>query len=144
MARHAEHADRARDIQRRMLTIRQDLDVDVQDVVAGARRLTDWRHYVRDYPWVTLGAAAAVGYLLVPRRLEVVRPDAETLAKLARADGLVVQHRPKQSAKAGIVESLATVAGRILVRTALAYAGQQVGRFFGERTADVSQEVSAS
>lgn len=127
-----------------MSTIRQELDDDVQEVVAEARQLTDWKHYVRDFPWVTLGAAAAVGYLLVPRRLEVVRPDAESLAKLARRDGFVVEHRPKQSAGPGLLETFASMAGRILLRTALTQASQQVGRLLGERAAGAAREVSES
>jgi hypothetical protein len=127
-----------------MSAIRQNLDDDVQEVVAGARRLTDWKHYVRDFPWVALGTATAVGYLLVPRRLEIVRPDAETLAKLARRDGLVVEHRPKRMKRPGLVETFASVAGRILLRTALTQAGRQVGRLLAERTPSAAREVSAS
>ena len=39
------------------------------EAVEKARTKFDWRHYVASHPWVSLGTAAAVGYLLVPRRL---------------------------------------------------------------------------
>lgn len=55
-------------IRQRMKEVRQELDEDVQEIVEGARDLRDWRSYVRSYPWVCLGAAVAVGYLIVPRR----------------------------------------------------------------------------
>ena len=56
-------------IRQRMEEVRCDLDEDVQEIVEGARDMGEWRSYVRTYPWVCLGAALAVGYLIVPRRL---------------------------------------------------------------------------
>ena len=56
------------DIRRRMAQIRRDLHEDVRGVVEGAEAATDWKRFVRNYPWACTGAALFVGYLLVPRR----------------------------------------------------------------------------
>jgi uncharacterized membrane protein YkvA (DUF1232 family) len=55
-------------IRRQMAEIRRELHEDVREVVATAEAVTDWRAYLSRYPWVALGAAFAVGYLVVPRR----------------------------------------------------------------------------
>jgi hypothetical protein len=62
------------EIRRRMAQIRRDLHADVQGVVEGAEAATDWRRYVRSYPWATLGLALTVGYLVVPRRPRTPAP----------------------------------------------------------------------
>jgi len=56
------------EIQERMAQIRHEMHQEVQGAVKGAHQLTDWRSLVGNYPWVSLGIAAAVGYLIVPRR----------------------------------------------------------------------------
>jgi hypothetical protein len=56
------------DIQRRMAQIRHDMHGEVLGAVKSARSLTDWRSLARNYPWLTLGAATAIGYLIVPKR----------------------------------------------------------------------------
>ena len=73
-------------IRHRMEEVRCELDQDVQGIVERARDLRDWRSYVRSYPWVCVGAAVAVGYLLVPRRPAAMQPNAETLAELVEAE----------------------------------------------------------
>src|SRR5438874_49626 len=59
-------------IRREMALIRRELHDDVREVVATASAVTDWRRYLTAYPWVSLGAAFAVGYLIVPRRRKKV------------------------------------------------------------------------
>jgi|GEM_PF-3551442 len=62
------------DIQRQMSEIRGEMRHDMNTLVTNARTLSDWRYYVRNYPWACLGAAAFVGYLLVPPRIAVAAP----------------------------------------------------------------------
>jgi hypothetical protein len=62
------------EIQRQMSEIRGEMRHDMQTLVSNARTLSDWRYYVRNYPWACMGAAAFVGYLLVPPRIAVAAP----------------------------------------------------------------------
>src|ERR1700676_1262593 len=59
-------SDRADEIRRRMIEQRGALRDDLDFLVAQARLKTDWRHYVRRYPWVFMGAGVVLGYFLVP------------------------------------------------------------------------------
>ena len=54
------------EIRRRMAEIRHKLHQDVSEVVGSAGRAFEWQAYVRDYPWLVLGAAFGLGYLIVP------------------------------------------------------------------------------
>ena len=49
----------------------REIDHDLEDVSASARSMVDWKHYVKAYPWVCLGTAAALGFLIVPKRSTV-------------------------------------------------------------------------
>jgi hypothetical protein len=68
------------EIRRAMAQIRRELHEDMQGVVAGAEAASDWRYYVRRYPWVALGAAAALGFLVVPKRKRSAAEVAEKAA----------------------------------------------------------------
>jgi hypothetical protein len=89
----------AESIQEQMRQVRCELGEDVQGLVDSARVMADWRHYVRSYPWLCLGLAAAAGFLLVPSRVQVLRPDANTLADLVKRHKVVVEGGPRPTAK---------------------------------------------
>ena len=52
------------EIYHRMAVIRRELHTNVRESVAGAEAVVDWGKYTWTYPWIALGAAAAVGYLV--------------------------------------------------------------------------------
>ena len=62
------------EILERMAIIRLRIDEQSDEVVAQVNALSDWRSYVRRYPWASVGAAAVLGYVLVPSR---AKPGAE-------------------------------------------------------------------
>ncbi len=62
-------------VRARMQQIRDDIDQDVEDMVESARNMVDWKHYVKTYPWVCLGTAFALGFLIVPKRSTARQPD---------------------------------------------------------------------
>lgn len=135
----------AEDIRHQMNTIRSNLGGEVDGIVANAQQLTDWRHYVRSFPWASLGAAAALGFAAVPRKLQILSPDKETLAQLARENRLVVQQQTEVSQRPGVVASMFNLAGNMALRAGIAYLGQQAGKIFGEQAADEpATEVSHS
>ncbi len=74
----------ADEIRRQMAMIRRDLHNDVVGVVENAATATDWRRYITAYPWVSLGLASMVGYMLVPRRHRTAEAIAATQADLSK------------------------------------------------------------
>jgi hypothetical protein len=106
-----------------MAIIRQDLHTDVGEVVERARELVDWRIFVRNHPWLTIGTATAVGFLLVPKRLEVIRPDPATMARLAEQNRFVVNSNGQAVRRPGLVGSLLNAAVAAGVRSLVTMAG---------------------
>ena len=92
-----------------MQGIRCEIDQGLEDVSASAHRMVDWKHYVKTYPWVCLGTAAALGFLIVPKRSTTRYVDLAILTKAARTGHPVVE--PPRSAPREMIETLlATVA----------------------------------
>lgn len=83
------------DIRRKMAEIRLDMHRDIKSVRAGTEAATSWHFYVKHYPWAALGAAAVLGFVLVPRRhqdVKVVMPQVqagETKNEKRRKKGLI-------------------------------------------------------
>lgn len=51
-----------------MATVRRQIQKHSDEVVIQTRTLSDWRTYIRRYPWASVAAAAVIGYAIVPRR----------------------------------------------------------------------------
>lgn len=112
-------------IRRRMEEVRCDLDQDVREIVEGARDLRDWRYYVKTYPSVCLGTALAVGYLIVPRRVQI-RPHAQTIAaEVAKQNQLLAT--PKSPVASSARGMLLSVVGKLAVRSILSYVERRAG-----------------
>ena len=124
----------AEEIRRQMQITRQRVRADVDDVVDGARQLADWRFYPRQFPWLTIGAAAVAGFAIMPRRTEKVEryiPDARVLKELANEHRIVLDPGGKKVKQAGIMGAVLAAAGSALARLAINYATQEVGRRLG-------------
>jgi len=96
------------DLQSEMRRVRGELGRDVEELIESTRDVMNWHYYVRRYPWAAMGAAALLGYFLVPKsrrpivhieRQEIPRPGlgstlkATVLASAARlAGGLATQY----------------------------------------------------
>src|SRR5262245_6588766 len=96
----------AEEIQAQMRQVRSELHEDVQEIVAGARTLADWRHYVRSSPWLCIGAAAALGHLVVPSRTVVVRPTAADLLELAKDQKIGINVNPPRPTLLGTLTGM--------------------------------------
>lgn len=135
-------SEEAAAIQQEMARIRSDLHSDVAGLVENVRVMTDWRHYVRRYPWACVGGAALIGYMLTPRRVEIVSPDAATIAKLAARNQLVVQQKAKAEPKSSLAASAMSMVASLALRAALAYASQQAGKLVGVGAAQATSAAS--
>jgi hypothetical protein len=102
-------------LQRQMQQVRAEMREDVQVMVAKAREMTDWTWYVRNYPWVCIGAAAAIGYLIVPSRTPPpIKPDAKDLLELAKQQKIVVKVDEPRARPTLLATLLRTAAGSLL------------------------------
>lgn len=123
-------SERLDEIRLRMQRLRTELHQDVREVVVSAREMTDWKTYVRRYPWVCLGIAAGVGFFLVPTKVhkEYVQPSEKEVMKLAREDRLHINTEPVGKVKGSVLATALTFVMSAVMRSALAYAGQQLGK----------------
>ena len=119
----------AESVRARMQQLRCEIDGDMEDMAASARNVVDWKHYVKTYPWVCLGAAVALGFLILPKRSRAIRPDLATLTELAGTGHLVV--KPAPSATRGGIDALLAAVASIAVRKATEYLGRSAGRLLG-------------
>jgi len=128
----------ADEIQKEMRQIRVELRDNVQEIVSGAREIVDWQSYVKAYPWLTVGAAAFVGYLLVPSRTTVIRPDPEALRELAKSREILEQQvRPKKGLMGMVVGMVAASAAQ----AALSVASHQVQQLLHSVPQSPTQET---
>lgn len=99
-------------IRKEMAQIRLDMHHDVAGVIKEAESVFDWRSYIRNAPWVSMGAALGLGYLIVPKKrfrpLPSVEPRYLASAMSSRRD----QDDQRLSSKRGV--SLWSIAGTVL------------------------------
>ena len=133
----------AEDLRRRMAGVRSSLDSDVEQVATSAQDLTDWKYYVKQHPLPLVGAAVAVGYLLVPRKTEVVQPDAKTLSRMAKKQKVYLSNKPQKASKdRSMLDRGLSIAGAFAARAATAYVSQQLGKFTGQTAGDAGPSKS--
>lgn len=118
--------DRAEQIQRSMQVIRRDLDHDFDQVKQGASQLTDWRYYIKNYPWACIGLVAAAGYIVVPRKLQIQSPDARTLEKLARQNKLVIESKSSEDENPGAIKTAVTFLSGLALRAVTTHLVQKL------------------
>lgn len=125
-------------IRQQMRQIRRELGDDVEDLVEQAERLMDWRYYVQQYPWVTVGVATLAGYFLVPRRTVAFPADDRTLERLAEKLPMMMQ-KPPEAKRPTIFGSLLQMGTNLAMRAAMAYVSQQAGKILGQQAAAPQQ-----
>jgi hypothetical protein len=120
------------EIQRRMAQIRRDLHEDVREAVKGAQSLTDWRSRVRSHPWLALGAATVVGYLIVPKR-----HPAPAIVAVAPAPAQAAVSTPEAPRRKrwGLIGSAVGLVAPIAVRAAQNYAIQYLEQWIASKPA---------
>lgn len=144
------------DIRRRMAQIRQRLHQDMQGVVAGAEAASDWKHYVRLYPWASLAACFAAGFLIVPRKRRSVTRTAQKAAEaavakvteVAEANGTgkiaaKASSSAEEAKKKGWIGALIGLASPLVVRAAQSYALGYVETWIAQQQAAASGPTGA-
>jgi len=127
------------DIRRRMAQIRRELHEDVQGVVAGAEAATDWKSWIRNYPWASVGVALAVGYLLVPRKhreaptIHIAHPDAPKALAVEAA-------RAPEKKKKGLIGWGFGLLAPVVLRAAQGYALQFFEQWMAQRLQAQAQQ----
>ena len=124
-------------VRARMQQIRCEIDLDLETMATRAHNVVDWKHYVKTYPWVCLGTAAALGFLIVPKRSRAIHPDVAALAELAKAGH--PNAKPATTAARGVVDALLAIVASIAVRKASGLLAQGAARFLG-MAADASPQ----
>lgn len=120
--------DQADEIRRRMAELRRDLSSDVHKVGRSARVMTDWRFYVRRFPWATVGLAAAAGFMLIPRKKEVkvISPDPDALAEMFKKEQLRVEPSARSKESQSLLKSLLLMGITWAAKTGMNYMGERV------------------
>jgi hypothetical protein len=112
-------------IRRRMAELRRELTCDVEDVSRSAREMANPMYYIRHFPWASAAVAAAVGFILVPKKKQVVQPDPEMLAELVRKQQVKVDTVKAGSDTQSMLKGLVVMGLTWAMRTGLQYAGQR-------------------
>jgi len=142
---HAMSESTAESIRQRMREVRCEIGEDVEEFVESARTITDWRFYVQKYPWICLGAAFALGYVVVPKRVRMINLDADAVLELAKRKELVIKPEKKQREKPSWRSNLASLAASAAMRGAMWYLGQRdSGASSASSTNDGRQRSSAT
>jgi hypothetical protein len=128
----------ADDLQARMAQLRGELRTDVTQTTAAAKQLTDWRYYVRQYPWVTAAAVTAVGFMLVPRKREKPLIDEAALQKMVAEKRVVVIPQKPTEAKKSMVGSIGALLAAAATRAAMNYVSSR----FAEMNRPVESDAS--
>jgi hypothetical protein len=116
-------SDSADDIVKRMQDVRREVGVNVQGIRDSAKTLSDWRYYVKNHPWMCVGAVATLGFLLVPaKRKAVPTEDAKELVELLKKHNL--NAAPTAAASQGLAATVIGMAAPFVVRAATQAAQQ--------------------
>jgi hypothetical protein len=116
-------------VREEMREIRSNLDDEVATFVQNTKVLFDWRSYLKNSPWLGIGAAALIGYLVVPSKPKVVSPSPEQLAEMAKHARVVVGDPPSANNEKTLAREMAGMALGIALRGGLSIALKQLNQF---------------
>jgi hypothetical protein len=113
-------------LQRQMRTLRRDLNQHADQMVEKARSQFDWRQWVARNPWISLGAAAAAGFMLAPRRSCCKNVDFGKLKESLQASlaERSTEAPPTPSAFSTILSGALTAIATTLVREGVSFASR--------------------
>ena len=87
-----------------------------------AQKLLDWRYYVAEFPWTSLGLAAAIGFWLTPgpRVMPTVRLADDAMDEVAKRTAAQAPP-PRPRATAGWLQPLGGMVANLAIKSALGY-----------------------
>jgi hypothetical protein len=106
--------------------LRRELTIDVRDVSRSAREMASPMYYIRHFPWASAAVALAVGYVLVPKKKQVVKPDPEMLAEMVRKQQVKIDTAKVSSDKDSMLKSLVVMGLTWGLKTGLNYMTQRI------------------
>ena len=116
-------------IRARMQGIRGEIDQNLRDVSASARSMVDWKHYVKAHPWACLGTAAALGFLVAPKRSTAMNADLAAPNGPAKTGHPLATAAPTAAHR--FVDAIVVAAVSIAARETIAFLGRNVGSLLG-------------
>jgi len=131
---HSDSSGEAERIRRHMQQVRAHMARDIDQIADATRTMADWRTYVRRYPWLFVGSAAVLGFMLVPHRPRKVMLDLEALRQLGAGCSVNVQkERPRPTLMAGLLSSLVSLGAQQAMRGVSRYVDQRMARAAADR-----------
>jgi len=123
-------------IRKRMAELRQELTCDVRNVKRSTQEMANPMYYLRRFPWASAAVAAAIGYMLVPKKKPpAIKPDPEMLAEFFRKHQVRVDDTTTAKADTqGMLKSLAVMGLTWAMKAGLTYAGQQIAAAAMQKT----------
>jgi len=116
----------AEKICKRMAELRRELAYDVQDVSRSAKAMASPSFYIRKFPWATIAVAAGVGYLVIPKKKQVIQPDMNTLAELVRKNQVNINTSKASADSKGAIKTLAAMGLSWAAKAGMNYLIQQM------------------
>jgi hypothetical protein len=117
------------DIERQLAEMRSVLDQDVRGLANQARTLVDWRCHFRSHPWLYCGGAAALGFMLVPRRQPPLKVEASIVTGIDGDKKFVVRTPAAVlPQEVSFLKTALRLAATVLVRESLGYLMQRTRR----------------
>jgi len=111
-------------LQQEMRDVRRNLGQHTEQVIENAREQLNWRHYVAGHPWIALGAAATLGYFLVPARCKCAstagRPETQGVETPYQPHPTPAASHASNSALNGAIASVVAMLATVAAREGLA------------------------
>lgn len=98
------------------------------------RQLTDWKYYVKSYPWLVAGGAVLLGYLLVPQRQTVVAVPPARLPPGTPPQG-PSQEAVETATKTGLLAGAAALVWSVVYKAGMTYATRRLTQLLTDQTA---------
>jgi len=109
-----------------MAELRRELVYDMQDVSRSAKAMASPAFYIRKFPWATMAVAAGVGYMLIPKKKQVLQPDMEALAEMVRKNQVNINTSKAAEDSRGMVKTLVVMGLSWAAKTGMNYLVQQM------------------